>query len=170
MIDFQKGGLEYQVYELIVKMCALVRSEVFPCFQTKRTQDGKWECTLEIPGITEVAKAKQDSEVESINRCASNMLFILDCIDRKGFYDPDIVESVFRDRIEEAFGEVKYDPKYLYYPCSVQVPISPYNKGIASTIKQQTVNVESKNGDIVQQVDSVLLVKFLMRRKKKKWC
>ena len=77
MIDFQTGGLEHQVYELIAKMCDLACSDMFPRFQTSQIENGRWECKLSIPGVKSVSIGHGNSEVESINQCALKMLIAL---------------------------------------------------------------------------------------------
>ena len=114
MIDFQNSGLEWQVFEVISRTYELVKSEDIPHFETNKLDNGKWKCTLKIPGI-ESAHSIQNTEVAAINRCASNMLHILDCLDKRGLYDPEVEESVFKEEIESYFGEVDYDSEYNYY-------------------------------------------------------
>lgn len=170
MIDFQNGGLESQVYKLILKMCDLTMSDEFPHFKTKRIKDDMWECSLEIPGVDVIANAKQKTEVAAINRCASNMLHILSCLDENGLYDPKKEESVFKDRIEERFGDISYDPKYFYYLCTEEIPINQQNKDIKKIVDSHTFDIECKTGDIVNKTNSQLVVDYLMKRKKKGWC
>ena len=48
MIDFQKGGLEWQVFEAISKTYELVKSDDIPHFETNELNNGKWECSNQL--------------------------------------------------------------------------------------------------------------------------
>ena len=163
MVDFQNGGLEPQVYELILKMCDMMESDEFPKFDTKQLSKNLWEARLTIPGISETAVAIESSEVGAINRCASNMLHILECTDETGIYDPKKGESFYLDRIERIFGEVEYDPNYLYYLSITEIPSDMLGKKMAE--------ISSNFGDdIVECADTKVVINYLMKRKRRMQC
>lgn len=170
MVDFQSGGLEFQVYELILKMCELTQSDEFPHFQTTQLDNGMWECTLEIPGIQTPAKSLQNTEVAAINRCAANMLHILKNVDEKGFYDPKIEESVFRDKLEMNFGNINYDPSYFYYMCQSEFPINPSDeylmKYIVGRMNNKLDEIDPEGLDELVKIEPHFVTKCLLRRKK----
>ena len=172
MIDFQKGGLEWQVFEAISKTYELVKSDDIPHFETKKLDDGKWECTLKIPGI-EIARSIQDSEVVAINRCASNMLHILDCLDKRGIYDPENEESVFREDIESYFGEVDYDPEYNYYLFTGDILFKEddeYAKKFIKSYSRKYYGEISEQGDEIDRICDFITVRYLVKQKKKNYC
>lgn len=163
MVDFQNDGLESQVYELILKMCDMMQSDEFPHFETKQLSKKLWECKLHIPGISETAVAIQPSEVEAINRCASNMLHILECTNETGVYDPEKGESFYLNRIEQIFGEVDYDPNYLYYLTVTEIP--------SDILGEKMAEISSNFGDdIVECADTKVVVSYLMKRKRRMYC
>lgn len=173
MIDFQNGGLESRVYELIAKMCDLNESDEFQKFETTQDENGTWHCKLAIPGVKHIAGGMGKTEVESINNCAHVMLRVLEHHHKHGEYDPDIEESLFRDRIEEYFGDVEYDPGYYYYPFFCGIDLDGQNGyQLKSLLKQyaefETAPIKKENGEIVRMSDFVEL-KFLVRKRKKNY-
>ena len=163
MVDFQNGGLEPQVYELILKMCDMMESDEFPKFDTKQLSKNLWEARLTIPGISETAVAIEESEAKAINRCASNMLHILECSDEIGIYDPKNEESFYLNRIEQIFGEVDYDPNYLYYLSVTEIPSDMLGEKMAEISK-------NFGDDIVECADTKVVVSYLMKRKRRMQC
>lgn len=163
MVDFQNGGLEPQVYELILKMCDMMESDEFPKFDTKQLSKNLWEARLTIPGISETAVAIEESEAKAINRCASNMLYILKCTDETGTYDPKMGESFYLNRIEQIFGEVDYDPNYLYYLSVIEIPSDMLGEKMAEISK-------NFGDDIVECADTKVVVSYLMKRKRRMQC
>lgn len=173
MVDFQNDGLESQVYELIAKMCDLMKSDEFPKFQTKQLPDGFWECTLSIPGVKNTAFGTGKTEVHAINRCSRSMLTILKSKHKNDEYDPDIKESVFREQIEERFGNVEYNPEYFYYPFFCGMLLEDKYDGylkrsLMNHVKPTLERIEEEGGEVVKMCDIVDLV-FLVRRKKKNY-
>ena len=169
MIDFQNSGLEYEVYLLITKMCDLAKSDSFPKFKTTKITDGEWKCELSIPGVKDKAIAYQKDEVSAINRCASNMLYILETQHKNGEYDPDIYDSYFRENIEEFFGNLEYDCKYLYYMMDCDVLVRP-DEQLAFLLRERASesidNVKDQGDEVIQMCDIVSL-RFLVRHIKK---
>lgn len=163
MVDFQNSGLEHQVYELILKMCDMMESDEFPKFDTKQLGKSLWEARLTIPGISETAVAIESSEVGAINRCASNMLHILECTDETGIYDPKKGESFYLNQIERIFGNVDYDPEYFYYLAIHEIPSDILGEEIAKI--HQTFGE-----DIVDQADTKVVINYLMKRKRRMQC
>ena len=169
MIDFQNGGLEWQVFEVISRTYKLVKSDDIPHFEAKKIEDGKWECFYEIPGIKK-AHAIQDSEVASINRCASNMLSILDQLDKRGIYDPDIEESVFKDGIELYFGDIDYDHKYNYYLFTGDISLDEAGKTFIKRYSQKYYDMFIERGEAIDKMCDIITVRYLIKQKKKNYC
>ena len=78
MVDFQDNGLSSQVYELIYKMHEFIGEDELPKFVTTHFPDGTWKTELTVPGVIIPASGYGDTEIESINKCATYMLFSLD--------------------------------------------------------------------------------------------
>lgn len=172
MIDFQNGGLESQVFELISKMCDFLKSDDFPHFVTSQTEDGKWKCELNIPGVKQVAVAYYESEVGSINKCASKMLYILKKYHNKNQYYPEYEDSVFLDNIEEYFGDVEFDKQYTYYPYFCDILVEPRSE-LGSMLHQyayeKLMKIEDDGGEVETMSDIVSLA-FLIKNKKSNYC
>ena len=170
MIDFQNGGLESQVYELIAKMCDLTMSDDFPKFQTKQLRDGLWECSLNILGVKNTAFGRGETEVKSINNCAHSMLQILKSKHKNDEYDPDIEESVFREHIEQYFGNIKYNPEYNYYVNISDILLcegrDDYIRNILMKYAVENLRPCIEQGHEVDMMCDIVTLKFLIRRRK----
>lgn len=169
MIDFQNGGLEHQVYELISKMCNLCYSDDFPHFLTKQLENDKWECTLSIQGVKTVAFGKGRSEVEAINKCASCMIGILKSNHDKNQLDPEFDDSVFKNNIEQFFGDIDYDKEYIYRLCETDILLD-----LNTSVTKEILNKSAKNlltrlkdeGEDVDQISEIVTMRFLVKKKK----
>lgn len=173
MIDFQNGGLEHQVYELISKICDLACSDEFPHFVTTEQEKGIWECKLSIPGVKTTAVAHGKTEVESINRCAINMIFILKKDHDKDQLDPDLEDSIFAGNIEQFFGDIVYDPKYKYHLFESDILIKPDDVEIINFIKNQMKDSVRKLHECVEEIDEmsqIVTLRFLVKKKKDNYC
>ena len=173
MIDFQNDGLEHQVFKLISKMCDLYCSNEFPHFQTRKLDNNKWECTLEIRGTKQKVTSIGNSEVTAINKCASIMLDVLEKYHDKDQYDPDIPDSVFRDNIEQFFDDVKYDSGYLYHLYETDILLNPndihtYNR-LKDYAKESMRNIYER-GEEVDLMSDIVTIRFLIKEKKKRYC
>lgn len=169
MIDFQNGGLESQVYELIAKMCDLGCSDEFPKFITNQMEKRKWECKLTIPGVKTTSTACGATEVESINQCALKMLFILKRDHDKDQLDPDEETSIFEGNIAQFFGDVDYDNRYRYRLCETDILLNPHAvttfkllEGYAS----DTVDMLRKQGEEIDRMSEIVTIRFLVKQKK----
>ena len=166
MIDFQKSGLERQVYEVITRMCDLVKTDEFPKFKTKKQKSGRWDCTLTIPGIETAVAKEQETEVAAINRCASNMLHILNSLDKRGLYDPNYEESVFKDDIEFFFGDLEYDPNYHYYLSTCDINLTAKDEGMKNMIKSYSTKYFDKcieHGEEIDKICDIVTVRYLVK-------
>lgn len=169
MIDFQNGGLESQVYELIAKMCDLGCSDEFPKFITNQMEKRKWECKLTIPGVKTTSTACGATEVESINQCALKMLFILKRDHDKDQLDPDEETSIFEGNIAQFFGDIDYDKGYRYRLCETDILLNPHAittfkllEGYAS----DTVDRLHKQGEEIDKMSEIVTIRFLVKQKK----
>lgn len=173
MIDFQNGGLEHQVYELIVKMCDLGCSDEFPKFTTKQLENRKWECILTIPGVKTTSSACGSTEVESINQCALKMLFILKRDHDKDQLDPDIKENIFRGNIEQFFGNINYDSAFRYRLCETDILINPHaitTFKLLENYAADTIKRLHEQGEEIDQMSQIVSIRFLVKQKKKEYC
>ena len=173
MIDFQNGGLESEVYTLISKMCEITESDDFPKFLTTQEESGRWKCPLEIPGVKNTALGYGETEAKSINACAYKMLLILEKYHQNNEYDPDIEESLFKDRIEVYFGDIKYSKEYNYYIYSCGLDFDDqYGYQIKDLLMRYVEDnldrVKADGGEVVKMSDLVDL-RFLVRRRKKNY-
>ena len=173
MIDFQNDGLEYQVYALIAKMCELGCSDEFPKFITNKLDNGKWECTLSIPGVKKEAIGIGSSEVDAINKCALKMRFILSTEYDKDQYDPDIDDSLFQGNIEQFFGDVDYNHAYRYHLCETDIRIREYDEYAKKLLKsylRNTIEHIKRNGEEITDMSDIVTVRLLVRKKKQNCC
>ena len=172
-IDFQDGGLESQVYELIYRMTVLCKSDSFPHFDTKQLEDKSWECILSIPGVKQLVKAKGETEVASINRCASNMLFILNNNYNKNQYDPDITDSVFKKDIEEYFGDIKYNNEYNYHLFGCDILIDPKDHCLIDALNDyayDNLSQFNEDGEEIDRISEIVTLRYLVKKKKSNLC
>lgn len=173
MIDFQKGGLEPQVYELLLKAGQLCGGVDIPLFVRKKQDDGKWSCKFEIPGILPATSKDQKTEVAAINRCASNMLHILNNLDSRGIYDPKDEESVFKEEIESVFGNIDYNPEYFYHLLTGSILLGPdegYMKQKIAELSQDLTDVLEEHDEEIDKICNIITVKYLVKQKKKNYC
>lgn len=169
MIDFQNGGLEHQVYELIAKMCDLACSDEFPHFQTTPIENGRWECKLSIPGVKKDSIGYGKTEVDSVNECALNMLAYLKMNHKNDDYDPDMEESIFRGNIEQFFGDIDYDYRYTYHLCETDILLDS-NSYIADSLKRMIANKIEKDDSEIDAMSNIVTLRFLIKKEKKNYC
>lgn len=173
MIDFQSGGLEHQVYEIITKMCDLGCSNEFPHFETKQIENSRWECKLMIPGVKRQAVATGKTEVESINQCALCMKFILKHYHDKDQYDPEIDESIFRGNIEQFFRDIDYNKEYRYHLCETDILLNSHTKTTFNLLEiyaHDTVDRIHEDGEEIDQMSEIVTIRFLVKKKKENYC
>ena len=168
MIDFQTGGLEHQVYELIAKMCDLACSDMFPRFQTSQIENGRWECKLSIPGVKSVSIGHGNSEVESINQCALKMLMILKVNHPNDDFDPVEEDNLFRSNIEQFFGDVDYDSKYNYHLCETDVLLDSDDYVAHSLERIGSFRIEDE--EEIDRMSEIVTIRFLIKTKKNNYC
>ena len=148
-------------------------SDDFPKFITQQIDNNRWECQLSIPGVKTTAKAHGKSEVDSINQCAVNMLFILKMDHDKDTFDPDIDESIFRGNIEQFFGDVSYNPEYKYHLCETDILL---NRHAITTFKllesyaKDTIQRIEEDGEEIDQMSEIVTIRFLVKKKKGYTC
>ena len=172
MVDFQNGGLDIQVYELILKMCDLCCSEEFPRFKTEEIKNG-WKCILSIPGVKEDSVAYGSTEAQAINRCASGMLFILKKYHENDEHYTEFEDSVFKDRIEEYFGSRKYDFAYRYRLsiCDILLDSDDTNtKTILQKYASSSLDSIKESGSEIEDMSEIVTLRFLVKQKKKFFC
>ena len=173
MIDFQNGGLEHQVYELIAKMCDLGFSDNFPHFSTRELENGEWECTLAIPGVKRKAVACGKTEVESINYCALCMKTILKRDHNKDDLDPDIDNSIFAGNIEQFFGDVEYNHEYKYHLVETDILINQNDEYTFKLLKHyigDTIDKIKTNDEEVDDISDIVTIRLLVKKKKYNYC
>ncbi len=172
MIDFQDGGLEHQVYELIAKMCTLACSDNFPHFETKLLEDGEWQCKLAIPGVKKASIGHGKTEVDSINICALGMLDILKREHDKDQYDPDIEENIFGDNISQFFN-VEFDKEYRYRLCETDILLDvndEYAYRLLQNYASSTINDIKTDGEEIDCMSDIVTIRFLVKERKKNYC
>ena len=173
MIDFENDGLEWQVYELIAKLCDLASSDEFEHFQRKQIENGKWECRLTIPGVKRSAFGSGSTEVESINECALDMLMLLKREHNQDDYDPDFEESIFSQKIDTYFDGVMYNSEYKYHLCQADIRISEEtikNAKILEKYGQDIVEKIEECGDEIDQISQIVTVRLLVKKRKNNYC
>lgn len=171
MIDFQNGGLEHQVFELISKMCDLSCSDEFPHFVTNEQESGMWECKLSIPGVKATAIAHGKTEVEAINQCALCMRFILKKDHNKDQLDPDVEDSIFAGNIEQFFGDINYDRQYRYHLCETDLLLdSTLSTKLFNNYGNDTLRRINEDGEEIDQVSEIITIRLLVKEKKKNYC
>ncbi len=170
MIDFQNKKLNQDVYELINKLYDLAPFSELPRFKTKQLKNGKWECILKIPGISPSSVANKDTEIESINKCASIMLHILRCQNKEGIYDPTIEDSIYKDNLESYFGEIDYDPNYYYYMSVIEKPDYQMDNHLVHLFRNKFNDLKEKYSDNadddIVRANGVYVARLLIKRKK----
>ena len=172
MIDFQNDKLEPEVYEALYRTSELMCGNPLPKFETKRNSDGKWICRFAIPGVETVVTPPYETEIEAINMCASNISYILDIVDKKGVYDPDAEESVYRDEIESYFGNVKYDKEYRYMLSHTSIGLGQEDDYLKRIIKKRIKN-EFEKWEEEGEIDRVcdwFTITYLLKFRKKNYC
>ena len=169
MIDFQNDGLEHQVYELISRMCDLTCSDEFPKFETKELPK-KWECRLKIPGVVTSGVGYGNNEVEAINNCALNMLMILNTNHDKNQFDPNVPDSVFRNNIEQFFGDVDYDKRYRYYLCETDIRIDYQTEMELDRFAKDVVDKINSNSAYVDMMSDIVTIRYLVKTKRDHCC
>ena len=117
MIDLQNRKLGIQVYEAILRIELFVSGLKIPKFRTSKLKNGFWECKIKIPGLP-VINAIRPSEIDSINRCAANVLHTLDNLNEKGQFDSKIRKNNLEKKVQELFGEVNFPLNDNYYICT----------------------------------------------------
>ena len=177
MIDFQNSELTCEVFELIAKTSELMKKDTieegFPKFKTRKTFNDRWECEFNIPGMKKPGFGEADSEVCEINRCAENTLYLLRKNHDKGQYDPDIEESVFRDNIEEFFGDVDYNHDYQYRLVCSDILLSNNDVILVDLLKQKakkTIQKIKDSGEEVDRMCDIVSLRFLIKKKKQNRC
>ena len=172
MIDFQSGGLKHQVYELIAKMCDLGCSDEFPHFQTKQLEDEKWECELSIPGVKQTSVGCGNTEVESINNCASQMMFILKTDYPNDDYDPEMEDNIFCGNIDQFFGDVDYDEQYKYHLCETDILINKYDdlSNVLLRRASRTIEKIENNNEEIESMSEIVTIRLLVKQKKTNYC
>ena len=171
MIDFQNGGLEHHVYELILKMCDLACSDAFPRFETKQLENGKWECRLAIPGVKTPVIKSGNTEVESVNACAFRMLSILRNEYEKNQYDPSIEDSLFADNIEQFF-DIEYDKRYRYYLCEADIHLNnndTFARYLLQNYAGETTESIKDDGGEIDCISDIVTMRFLVKEKRKNY-
>ena len=172
MVDIRNKNLDLDVFELYMKMFELSLDGSVPRFKTNRIGNKKWECSLEIPDFP-IAKGKGETEVESINRCASNMLVILKSKNGKHEFDSTHFESLMKEKIEERFGDIKYDSNYLYRLSTYDTLIDDCKKSqidyFSSYIEDAKLQL-LEDDDIIERTLVEVKVNFVLKREKNKDC
>ena len=171
MIDFQDERLEPQVFEALYKVSELVTSRALPKFKTRLDDDGKWICEFKIPGIEEVAfTCNKDTEIDAINMCASNLLYILDVIEKKGVYNPDAEDSIYKDEIESYFGSIQFNKEYNYMLSHTSILINDdYFKNYIREQIENNLEKHEQAGEI-DKVCDWYDVTYLLKFRKKNYC
>ncbi len=173
MIDFQDIRLDQCVFEVMSRAFDYVLSDEMPRFKTKRLENGKWNCSYEIPGIPAAHAKEKETEIDAINWCASNMLHILTHLSEDGVYDPEIEDSVFKDEIEIFFGNVRYNKEYNYRLFSSEILLTDedsYMKQMIELYSKRLGEQLSINNEEIVRIRDVLPITLLIRQKKKNYC
>ncbi len=173
MIDFQCSGLEYQVYELIAKMCKLLHSNEFPKFETKQVEDNKWHCTISIPGIKSRVTGEGETEVGSINVCAMGMMLILDreCGEKK--FDPSVERSIFGPSVFEYFEDHNFDKEYVYRLISTDITIDSKDELCNALLKKYATSKAEQllfKNEIIESMSKEITVRILVKERKENYC
>ena len=171
MIDFQNGGLESQVFEVIAKLCYLNGSDEFPHFKTTQYKDGKWKCEINVPGIKFPTTGFGKMEVDAINRCAAVLLHHLKTYHSKDQFDPDCEDSIFRGNIEQFFNKDKYDPEYRYHLCETDLIIdSKFVNELLLKNGGLTLRHIAQEGEEIDLTSDIVTIRLLLKERKKNYC
>ena len=172
-IDFQNNNLDPQVYEVLFRTSNMMKLSRRPSFITKEINDHRWECRFEIPGIEPAISLDQASEIESINRCASNMLNIINKLDPRGLYNPETKGSYLEDEIKSCFGDIRFNPEYYYYLFTGDIVLSNSDKYLKNMLelrsKEYYEDFKSR-GEEIDIISNIITVKYLIKEKKKNYC
>ena len=117
------------------------------------------------------AKATAKTEVESINRCATCMLFILKRDHNKNQYDPSDEDSVFYGNISEFFGNVDYDLDYRYHLCETDVLIDSSDLSAFKMLEGYADETIEKIKECNEEIDSmseIVTIRLLVKERKEK--
>ena len=173
MIDFQNGGLESQVYELIAKMCKLLHSNNFPKFETKQIEPNKWHCTLSIPGVKRRVTGEGTTEVQAINVCAIGTAAMLEDEHHKEQFDPSIERSIFGPSVYEYFGGYDFNKEYLYRLIDTDIVIDPDDELCNKLIRDYaTPDIQELmyEDETIETMSEIVSVRFLIKERKKNYC
>ena len=174
MVDFQYSRLDVDVYRLIATMCDLVCSNDFPHFITNELENEQWQCSLSIPELNKKAVAIGNTEVEAINRCATNMLFILDKnLNNPDEFDPDDEDTLIFNNVEGYFGDKDLNNLYKYHMYETDILLDTNNESILELLKSKADDVIKhidRSEEEFDQISEIVTIRVLARTKKDYYC